>query len=300
MIVNSELTRGQVSSLVRLCSIISLLLLATAVALQFAPLERPPSPAELINATTRQSSSEADFFSSYSAMQGARDNPFELGQVQRAQVQFQIEERVPAEAPVAQQPQSAPPPPPQPDVDGLHLVGTMPGSHQAFALLRDDQSGLVQTFAQGEQVRNSVLTKVFDDRIELSLAEQTVELLLAQIADGNGPVIPSAVAPESAAPTSDTRSKPKGKPSLGVSGHMLAPSDMEQLGLTRGNGLLVTGVRRRDGLIETGDVIVAADGRQFRSTREFVALMGEKGVGTPVELTVLRKTERLIIMVMLL
>lgn len=288
------LTRGRVTSLVRLSSFISLLFIAAAASLQFAPLERPPSPSDLVSATSRQSSGEGNLFASYSAMLGARDNPFEFGQLNRADVQFQTVEQAPVIQPVVQALEPVPEPLPQPNIDGLNLVGTVPGSRSAFALFRDEQSGLVQTIAVGELVRNSILAQVFDDRVELVLGDQKVELALARISDADGAAGASTPQPTIAQkPVARAPRKSSGKPSLGLSGRMLAPADIKRIGLTGGSGLLITGVRRSDGMIEIDDVILEADGKGFSTTREFVSLIRNKPIGATVQITLIRKTQRL-------
>lgn len=294
------LTSGRVTSLVRVCVVLSLLLIGAAIALQFAPLQRPPSPSDLINATSRQGGfTEEVMFPNFGAKLGTRDNPFQFEKMNRAQVQFQQVAPPPTETPVTPPPEP-PPPVPQPDIDGLVLVGTVPGSRHGFALLLDDQSGQVQTIAIGEAVRNATLSSVHRDYVELTLADQSAELRLAVLSDAPASTAGSQVnASPQAQQVSPAPPPPRrgGKPSLGLSGYMLSPSAAQQIGVS--NGLLVSGVRRADGLVQVDDVIVKLDGSEFSSTREVVNKVKGKSPGDQIELTLIRKSRSLIVTIVL-
>lgn len=86
-----------------------------------------------------------------------------------------------------------------------------------------------------------------------------------------------------------------GRPSLGISGHMLSFEKQQELGLQQ-TGLLVTAVRRSDIDVQVDDVVLAIDGQTFSSTREALAIIRDVQSGS-VQLTVFRSGSQLTVTV---
>ena len=153
-----------------------MLFAVAGVILLFAPLPEQPSLSEITQAAQRQPVNDMLLFPKFNEYTSARITPFEFEDLPVADVAVRAKQSEPS----AQAPPPSPPKP-KPDTQGLILVGTAPGNAQAFALVFDEQSGLVTTYVRGDAIRNAVLKEVYADRIIVSLDQEHEELALTPV-----------------------------------------------------------------------------------------------------------------------
>ena len=175
-----RLTHGRAAWLIRLVGLVSLLFALAGAALLLAPVPRPPPPAEVTRAVPRLPADEPLLFAQYGELKAERGTPFAFQELAVAEVALRSQEPESAPTPTPT-PTPTPAPAPAPNTEGLTLIGTAPGSARGYAVLSDQQSGLVSTVARGDLVRDAVIEEIYPDRVVLVLGGERAELRLAAL-----------------------------------------------------------------------------------------------------------------------
>ncbi len=295
MAASVGLTQGRGSALIRLISLLSLILFAAGGLLLIAPVEEP-SRSELAIATSRSAGPPPLQFTRFIELRGSRASLFEFGELQRASVKWQEKKLPEPAAPVrpVEPPTPVQPPRPAPDTAGLELVGTVPGSGKAFALISDANDQRVHTVSRGEVFRNSTVEQILTDRVVLVLNGQRAELVLATLGDPIVPVRqPASPVSQSTASTATAASAPE-KPtaSLGMRGYMLTGTILQEYRLTE-PALLITGVKNEKSAVKSDDILLTFDGVKIGSIQDIQSILTKKSAGDRVLLGLQRDQKRI-------
>ncbi len=195
--------------------------------------------------------------------------------------------------------------PPGPDVSGLVLAATMPGDKASFAIIRGLEDGRESLVALGEKVRDSKLAEIASDKIVLARNAQNATLALQDnwrsAADELLQASHLEPAPEDAAYAYPGAPAATAGPKQAVKnlGLFMAPlSDQERmaLDLAAGVGLEITQINRKDLHIETGDLLVAVEGKPVGQVKQVLELV-QNGSGKGLYLTLIRKGHPLNVLV---
>ena len=295
MAVSVGLTQGKGRALIRLLSLLSLILFAAGGLLHIAPLEEPSS-SELAIATSRSAGPPPLQFTRFIELRGSRPSLFEFGELQRASVQWREKKQPEPAVPVqpVESPAPVEPPRPAPDTAGLELVGTVPGSGRAFALISDANNQRVHTVSRGEIFRNATVEQILTDRVILVLNGQRAELVLTTLGDSIVPVRqPASPVSQPTASRATVASAPeKPKPSLGMRGYMLTGDILQEYRLTE-PALLITGVRDERSEVKSDDILLTFDGEKFGSIEDIQSILTKKSAGDSVVLGIQRDQNRI-------
>ena len=318
---HNGLSRGQLDRLIRLLIIISALLTSAGLLLLLAPVKKPMSPSAVAKVSLHHYSYDALLFPKFSELTSDRHTPFDFEQTELVKVGLRQPQTEPEVEQKQPPPPPAPPPPPRPDIDDLTLVGTVPGSRQSFALIKDNQEDKILILKRGDAIRNTAIKEIYADKIVFELAGQSAELFLTQ-ADGRvtTPAISRpSVAKPTTAPTTyisqqttqtdneelnplDTplvnaeqqAALPEQDP-LEVSGYMIDTKQREELGLEQA-GLLITSISRNDIDVRILDVLLAIDSNRITSPKQANAIL-ERTPKKSVDLALFRDGSQITISV---
>ncbi|WP_143814604.1 hypothetical protein [Magnetofaba australis] len=288
----------QAQSLMRACLAATVLTLAGGIALLFGVEPVTTEKIDVIPAAQREITDAFYGAPQFAALISAqRTSPFEFDRHQLRDITL----RPVVVAPTKTETKSAPPPPPppKPDIQGLALLGSMPGERISYALISDSrQGGVTLVVTPGQSLRNAQVEQVLPDRVIVALGEQretlrlpkvrgsleTAEMAKRMASDwgwiagrseaGVSPLqakrdvaLPnSAMAQENPRQTLSLEERVRSykrsqqsAKSLGIAGRLLSRQQAREQGLA-GQAIEVTSVKRAQSPFQSGDLIVKVGG----------------------------------------